>query len=353
MRVEDIIKKDEVTEMDYMYLCLEACATSCQFDRIILPERTMKYPLRANLNVFLKLPMGAGKTTSLMAIPNAVYTNRLTFPALVGTINKEGNWVEGELIRSAGKVLILDEFYNIPIEVKQVLNQVLDRRPYSRTLGFEVRNTVRKRGRFLKLTVKKNRIDLDVRLSCIASSTFLARDFTDSEQGTVSLAYSTRFLIINFRPSVEYYENLTKGETCFKINPKPEPKSFLFKDFLRAHSYYWENIKQKPYFRYFQIYSSEMGFLARLLLDWVRLSAFLTHLEGKRRISFDTFKLLFDKFIDFGVWNYLSTGMSERDYTILTLHKRGLTSSDIANYLRVSERTVDRRLSALRQMFLI
>jgi len=347
-RINRILEKDRVTEEDYIYFCLEACASSCRFGKIRLTELGgKKYELRGNLNVLLSMPLGAGKTTSVISIPNSVYTNRVTFASLVGTINKDGEWVEGELIRSAGKVLILDEFSYIPTDVKEVLNQVLEQHPFSRSVGLKIREKRRKTSKYLKYLVDKNKIFLDVRLSCIACSTKVRRD-----HGVVSRAWLTRFLPIYFFPPPEYYERLTIGDTYFKVNPKRlYDGDFSFREYPKAHEYFWSGIKKKPYYKYFKVRYSEFGYLARLLGDMIRLSAFLTALDGRKVIKFNDFKLIFDKFSDIVVWNFISTGLTEVE--LMILHNPNLGNGELANLVGVSEKTVQRRRNKLKELFLI
>jgi hypothetical protein len=346
-RVFEILEKDKVGEEDYIYFCLEACATSCRFGTITEYEVGKKHIIRGNINVFLRMPLGAGKTTTIIDIPNSNYTNRITYPSLVGTITKDGRFIEGEIVRSAGKVLILDEFSNIPSDVKEALNNLLEQKPHSRSLGTgNVISPVNKRGKFLKLKVRKNRVDLWARFSCIASSIF-------RESDNLSIAWSTRFLPINFIPSMEYYERLSRGEVYFKVNPKPVDSDFVFRDFLKANKYYWDTFKSKPYYGYFLVNRFAGGYSVRALHDLVRLSAFLTSLEGRKVIKLDDFKLVCDKFLDFFFWNFISSGLGEDELKILFLYKPDKTIKDLSTETGFSVGKVHKIVKKLQQSYLL
>lgn len=349
MTVKDILQKSVWSEIDFMNFVLEASASSARFGVIEEKEDNKYYVTRANIHAMLILPFGAGKTSSLVEIPNAFYCYDVSFPGLIGTINKDGEVVESAIMKAGGKVLVIDEFQLLSREVKNALNSILEYpHIYSRTLGYKIRSSVSRRGKYFYIKAKQNTNKFEVysKFSCIASGMFV------SKRTPVDKAFFSRFIPIRFTPSIDYYEKMSKGEKMLKINPINIECSFVFDDYLKFHSYFWNKVKNSVSGKYFMERVDETGWLVRCLQDLVRLSAFVESLDGRNTVSYDTAKYVCDKMFNFMLMSYKTSILDEKDIFIL-MNLSNMKQVEIARYLEVSEAYVSQRIDFLKKMGLI
>jgi len=350
MKAKRILRKEEIMDMDYLNFVVEASASSCQFGFIREREKNHEHKERANINVLIALPLGSGKTTNLLQIENAHLVNDVSFPGVVGTVTKDGEFVEGACIKAAGKVLLLDEFNRVPKDVKDALNNLLEQRAHPRNLGFRVRKNMTSNRKFCQIKIKGGYLYTRARFSCITSTMFLkVKEYKGKSMSDI--AWFTRFIPVRFIPDIDYYEKLTKGEKILKVNPKvKEIDEFYFRDYLKAHKIYWDWMKNSPYFDYFKQNPYDRGALSRFLQDAVRLSAFVASLNNRKNIYLSDFESVM-KFLPLMVSNYISYNLSEKEQKVLELLP--LSQHEIAERLGISEPRVSQIVDKLRRRGLI
>lgn len=350
MKIKELLNKDNLTEVDYLNAILEVSTSSPKFGVIAEYEGKKIHEERANLNVMIALPLGGGKTTNLLKIANGFYLNDLTFPGVIGTINREGELIEGGVISSAGKVLILDEFNAVPKDVKEALNQILEQKWYGRNLAYKLKSNVRKKGKFYEVVGKGNWFKIRARLSCIASTMYMKF----REKSYINKALFSRFVPIRFIPNYEYYEKMSRGEVYLEINPEDKVVDrFVFEDYLKAHEMYWSWFKTSKYKLYFDRNVLEQGALVRMLQDFVRISAFLASLDNRTDIRMEDFELAFTKFREYVFDNYLFYSLDERTKLLLDKLVLGLSQTEIADELGVSKSWISKRIRKLEEKGLI
>jgi len=72
-----------------------------------------------------------------------------TLPGLVGTIKKEGQFVDGIISDCAGKTLVVDEIQNVKQRVKNALLDLLENQQHQRNIGYNVLIPIKKNKDFL------------------------------------------------------------------------------------------------------------------------------------------------------------------------------------------------------------
>jgi len=345
---------------NYIQFVLEAALYSARFGEIIEVEENSEFRTRANTNALLIAPPGSDKTTNLISISNnkiSVYANDTTRAGMIGSINDRGQFTPGLLIQSAGRCLILDEFRNIEPEVKLALNNLIERNEFTRNLGWSVAAPIRIKRKNISLKVKNGWISLKVnRISCITSTMF------QPKKNIVEFAWVTRFVPLRFTPSVNYYFNLLRGETAFKIELTKEPKdidTFIFNDHLKAVSIYESVLASENFINsYFEQNEEERGLVPRMYQNLVRLAAYRAFLDDRNEITINDFIEVADNYFNTMFLGYITSNLDMVDMIIIQGYANGLSQEQIADHCRshfipVNQSTISRRMSWLKQKGLI
>jgi len=349
MILKRLLNKSEWGETDIINFLLEASASSARFGVIKEKEEGGYWKTRANLHVMLVLPFGTGKTSSFLDVKDAVYNYDVTFPGVIGTINQDGEVVESAVIKAGGKVLIIDEFQRLGDDVKNALNSILEYpHTYARTLGYKIKTTVNRRGRYFRIRAKANGNKFEVysKFSCIAGGMYV------SKKSTISKAWFSRFIPIRFTPSLEYYERLSRGEKVVKINPTTKDTDFIFRDYLEFNKWYWNKLKQSQYVDYFLRFPNERGYLVRLLQDLVRLGAIVAYVNGRKVIKTEDVEFVTNRLLNFILASYITSDRDEIDmYILANLDRQSI--SEIAEKWGVTTSAISQRVKSLKQAGLI
>ncbi|MEM5815826.1 MAG: hypothetical protein QXL14_02145 [Candidatus Aenigmatarchaeota archaeon] len=343
MDVRGLLQKSEWNEIDYINFILEACVSSCRFGLIKEIEGDTFHLTRGNIHCLLSLPFGSGKTSSLVKIENGEIATDLSFPGIVGTINREGQFIEGAVVRSAGKVLIIDEAERLSRDVKLALMSILEYpNVYKRVLGFRLTSNFKKKTKFCSVIAKQNTNEFYIRsrFSCIASGMFINRS------GLVDSAWFSRFIVVRFKPTLDYYYDISAGKKSIKVNPKIKEMDFIFEDYLKFHNYFWDKLRKSVHNNYFERNPDIRGLTVRVLQDLVRLSAFVESLDDRSTISFDTAKFIADRFMDYMIYNFTTHNLDEIDHFILN-NLGTMSITQIAEYLGKDKSLIEFRISKL------
>lgn len=97
--------------------------------------------LRSQINVLLNAPFGVGKTDILNSIANrglGVKMTNWTRVAFLGTIRQNGSWIPPQTIRAAGSTVLVDEFQEVPNELKRPLLNLMEEQMVDRALTFQI-----------------------------------------------------------------------------------------------------------------------------------------------------------------------------------------------------------------------
>lgn len=349
MSVKDLLNKSEWSEFDIINFILEASASSARFGIVKEKENNGYYITRANLHAMLVMPFGTGKTSSFIGIKDAVYANDISFPGLIGTINKDGEVVESAIMKAGGKILVIDEFQLLSKEVKNALNSILEYpHVYSRTLGYKIRSSVNKRGKYFYIKAKQNTNKFEVysKFSCIASGMFFNR------KTTIDKALTSRFVLISFNPPFEWYKSLSRGERAIKINPELREIDFIFEDYLRFNDLFWKKIEESAYYSYFRDIENERGYLVRYLQDIVRFGCFLASLENRNEVKTEDCIFVLERITDFCLSSYILHTLDEISFFVLRNLGR-YNQKEIAEQLNVSEARVSQVVKQLKSKGLL
>jgi len=342
-KVINKISGGDFSEIDYMNFVLEASASSARFDSVVEHEGDSRYITRGVIHSMLVMPFGSGKTSLFVSVKEAISAHDISFPGLIGTITKEGELIESEVMKAAGKILIIDEFQKLSIDVRNAMNSILEYpHVYTRTLGYRIRNRVVKRGKYYRVVAKRdsNMFEIYSRFSCIAGGMYV------NTRKTISKAWFSRFIPIRMHPSVDWYEKLSRGEKIIFINPKLRELKFEFNNYLDFHSIYWDLIKSSDILKYFSARPEERGYLVRCLQDLVRLSAFVASLDNSAEIN-DEYMVSLSVLPNI-LASYIFSDLDEVDMCILNKWPN-LNQTELASEFGLTQAAISTRIRVLKE----
>ena len=345
-RVIEKLDNGEFSETDWLTLVLEAVASSPRFGVLREKEGSKYFITRANMHALVVMPFGSGKTSSFIQIEDSVLAHDITFPGLIGTINKEGDLIESELLKATGKVLVIDEFQKIDEYTKNAMNSLLEYpHYYTRTLGFKLKGKVNKRGKFFRVRASGNRFEIYAKFSCIAGGMYVSRR-TD-----VDKAWFSRFIPVVFVPSLDYYRKLSRGEKVIKINPAYFESDFVFDEYLSFNDAFWGAFEASPFKSYFLNHPGERGYLVRCLQDLARLSAFFASLDKRNVIKEQDWRLSL-RFLNNFLLSYIKRDLDEIDFYIINNYPK-INQVEVAKKFGVTQPAISERVAALRNSGLL
>jgi hypothetical protein len=325
-----------------MQFVLEAAASSCKFDLITEYEGAHEHATRGIMHAMIVMPFGTGKTSNFLDISKATYAYDVTFPGLIGSINKAGEVIESTMMHSAGKVIVIDEFQKLTEDVQNAMNSLLEYpHRYSRSLGYKIASGVSRNGKYYSLQADTggNEIRLFARFACIAGGMFVKR------RSTISKAWFSRFVPSFFVPSVDYYEKMSKGEKIVNVKPVEFAAKFDFRDYIKFNELYWKTFKASPFANYFVLNPHERGYIVRAMQDIVRMSAYIASREKRTEITIEDAELAMRVF-PFMFSSYEYTDLDELDMFIIG-NINTLTRAEVASRFATSTKTIKNRVSKL------
>lgn len=354
--VKKILQKSDWDEKDYINFILEASASSPRFGVIREKEKDKYHEERGNIHTMLILPFGSGKSSIFANLGEdkklknyIVFAHDLTFPGLIGSINREGEVIKSSVIEAGGKLLIIDEAQRLGQDVREALCALLEKpHTYTRHLGFKLKNDIKIKRKYYYIFGKRDSNELKIysKFSCIVSASYM------KIRTSIDQAFFSRFIPIRFTPTLEWYEKLTIGEKPIVINPEFKTLDFSFEKYPEFHNYFWENLKKHPSHKHFLEHQGEMGLIPRFLQNLVRLSAFVESLDNNTEISIDTAKFVHDKFYNFIFANIVTSTLDEISFRILSYLGK-LSQEEIAEKLGIDPSTVSKKIRKLKEKNII
>lgn len=353
-----ILNKSEIMQMDYVNFMLEAAASSAKFG--VVREVQPAHPdgvfvTRANINAMLVMPFGSGKSTSFIQVSDCVKANDMKFSGMVGTINKDGEFNPGSIMKAAGKLLVIDEFQKLDDATKDAMNSLLEYpHTYSRNLGLHVKKPFKMNRKNVRVSVKEGTIDLYAKFSCISGGMWI------NKANDTQKAWFSRFVPIVFNPSLDYYEKMTAGQKVIRINPKTYETDFEFNDFLDFHKEYWKSLRANEFLMsYFEEHDRQRGYVSRNLQDVTRIACFIESLNEKSGknpktealvVSRESWELAM-RFQGIMMMNSLRTDLTEVELAIV--EHQNMTTDELAKLTGTSKSNISHRRKELREVGLL
>jgi len=333
---------------------IEASIGSASAGRLILNEgKNGKFSTRAQMHLLLLKDFGTGKSSSVAEYLKdrryVVPLTEFTYPGLVGSIDKNGDFNQGALIEAAGKCLLIDEGQNLSEKARDVMLSLLEEQYYSRSLGFAVRKEINDGSEFYSVNVKDGSISLAVRFSCIFLGMGMPRHYNRS----YLYAWLSRFVPIRMVSGLQDVYKMVRGESLLRISrPKMMRGDFYFDDYLDYVDSHEELVNSLP-FKEKLMERNMAGFVARNVTDMARFAAYLSWKEsGKNKVLKSKWKEVLN-YVPLVLRNYFFNDISEREFEIYNLYSEGFKVYDIAREVGMDPSNVSKYLSSLREKGLI
>jgi hypothetical protein len=185
--------------------------------KVTIIEHNQIHNPRPQAHVLLILGFGSFKSELLKLIikvinGDIIIMDDVSMPALLGTISRNNQYIEGAINKSGGKILAIDEWDNLSWNAKQALLSPLENQTISRGLGFGVKEELRfNNNPFIDITVKDGSINGKIQFTCIANS----MDFSFKSKWQYALG--SRFRIIKQELTKEDMKQIVKGLLEFKF----------------------------------------------------------------------------------------------------------------------------------------
>lgn len=334
--------------MGFIEDVLEACIGSARAEPLKLVQKgKIRSVEHSQLNVMFLMPPASGKSTFLDTIRDDMVVRILdySYPAMVGTIKKNGEVIPGYVTMAAGKAMLIDEFHSLPALSYRALLSLLEQQRTHRTLGYNVNMPFKKKTKYYKLVVKGNKIDIDnVRFSCLCSGLF-ARNKTIDD-----MAFLSRFLPIRFNPSIDEAYDVLLGKRKRDIKPVFYHETPVFEEyekFVKCHKSVVKSIKlTNP-----KLYSFLFVNFCLPIRDVLHFSRLFSYLNRNNSTIVDWEKYL--SMIPFFLYNFAATSLTLTEFEVLEYYNLGMKSREIARQRAVSEPAISKIIKKLRGVGLV
>lgn len=332
--------------MDIISKVIEACIGSAKANPIKIVQNGKTREIHGQLHVMLLMPAGAGKSTLLDTI-NPKYIHPVidySYASMLGTITKQGDICPGDIEKSAGKCMVVDEFHSLPDKSFKALLSLLEQQKAHRTLGFMTRGKMTKRSKYYKMTVQGNAIDIDyVRFSCLLSGIFAKKKRVDD------MAFLSRFMPLALKPSLNEIYDVMKGRrNLFEdIRPEPYTETPVFEDFEKFANVH-QSIVTETYNKTKDFVLRNCSIVPRSMLQFSRFLAY----QNRGSLTIEDWEK-YVGYIPFFLRNYVESGLTHSEYEVMMLINGDMTVKETANKLNVSDKYVYKVLSRLRALKLV
>jgi hypothetical protein len=338
------INAKDVLYLDYLKFILQASASSTKFGIIPLhEENNITHIIRGNLNALLIAPFGSGKTSTICKINNIdiINGNDLTFPGLIGTISKNGEFLPGSCWDASGKLLLMDETQNISLKVKDAMNSILEYpHCYSRKMGnVKILSPIKMKKGYSSIRAELNTFKVYAKFSCICSSMRIDLRFD------VERAWFSRFVPIRIQPEIRAIYRMLKGLNSFEINALDFKGDFTFPDYLKFVDYHERRLENSHWNKVFELRPDDVGYIGRDVGDFIRMGAFMAALQESHEILFEDVKKTFDKFFDTKMYNTMIGPLSTHEYFVLNNYEK--TEEELAEILGVTQQDISLIIKSL------
>lgn len=262
---------------------IEYCIVSARLGELVLEQENKdQFKTRLQLHVLIDSSFGSTKSSFFRTVEQMGLGIRLTdysMPALVGTIKKSGEVVEGFVIKASGQTLIIDEFQKFGKREKEALLSLMEDLFYRRTLGFKVAVPVSRQGDFYKIVAEENWLEVHVKESFMIGAMYFRKKSMED------LALLNRAFPIVLDPTPEdLFSVFTKGSE-FRISKSVKK----IRDKLSGESvflpYQVAKYLQSHYKKVISKFNVESGFILRGLMDITRIAGINALMNGDTEIT--------------------------------------------------------------------
>jgi len=312
----------------------------------IVQQDGTTFTTRLSINTLIVSPFGTGKSSFLSAVERAGYgvlTHEYTLPAIIGTIKKSGEIIEGFVIRSAGRVLLIDEFQKFGKREKEALLSIMEDHVYTRTLGYQIAPPVHREGDYYELHGEGNAFTVKVRNAFIIGSMYFKKRTIEDK------ALLSRSFPIVLKPTLDdAFSIITKGSS-FKL---PRDLDDWYERSINAEVEIPTTVAEhlaKKYRREVESEVIEVGFIVRGMMDIARISGIYTAINGRTEVTIDDVDRAM-KFAPLQVAGYnlgSLTPASIEVYSIIASSPEGIRQKEVIKRSKYSPRQVKESLAEL------
>lgn len=304
------------------------------------------FTTRLSINILLLAPFGVGKSSFLRAVEDVglgVKVDEYTLPAIVGTIKKSGEVVEGYVVRSAGKVLLIDEFQKCGKREKEALLSLMEDHEYTRTLGYQVAPPVKRQNHFYELIGEGNYFRLKVRNSfLIGTMAFKKRTIEDK-------ALLSRSFPLIIHPTVEDALNILIDGSVFRLHPDVKKWHEKSVDAVVEIHPNVSKVLTEQYKSLVDGLALETGFITRGILDITRIAGMMAVIDGRSEITEeDVIKAM--KFAPLQILGYNLGYLTPAQldvYSVIAKHPEGIRQKEVIEQSQYQRRIVIDSLAVL------
>tara|TARA_Y100000296_G_scaffold87211_1_gene130620 strand:- start:2136 stop:3140 length:1005 start_codon:yes stop_codon:yes gene_type:complete len=314
---------------------LNAVVESCNQPEIITPYFTML----SQFHLLIAMPFSTGKSSVIKGIPNANITLNYTLPSIVGTINKEGDFINSALKKSANGVFVMDEAHRLTPKSVDALLSFLEQGFYSRELGYKIKEKGKIEGDLKKegfrLELEENGFKIWVRFSCLWMG---ERIYQYHKQ-----AFLSRFFPLMIMPTRDNMETFVMGDSFLSYKPKKKrwkqfKKPIKFnKKMFEYISRGWLDLAEK-----FRFPDQDLGYLVRGRGQMLKLASHFCRVRNSMRITKkDCEKAL--QFAELCLLNYKLVQLTPLEIKIFCLVKQQkMSCSDAGRVLGIDQPLVSK-----------
>jgi hypothetical protein len=249
---------------------------------------------------------------------------------VLGSITKHGEFIEGALSRTAGKVFVVDEFHNLPHKVREAMLALLEQQTYTRALGFKILKPVKANKKCYKINAQGNQWRMDVRFSCLCTGIRMPQKRINDK------AWMSRFIPIDYTTEIKDTYRMLNGIKTRNIKQHKYEHVPVFSDypkFLEQHEAMVRSLKflakMNP--------NDRQGFIARNAVDMARFAAYFSGIKGEPEVV--DWEKVFD-YAPIALRNYHKADLTLNEYKILDASQRGLSLVETAEEVAVSREYV-------------
>lgn len=300
-----------MVNMSIINTLLNAVVESAPQPEIITPH----FNLLSQFHLLIAMPFSTGKSTITKALPNAKISLNYTLPSIVGTVTKEGDFVNSALKESVNGVFVMDEAHRLSPKSVDAMLSFLEQGYYSRNLGFKIKDAGKEfgeEGTGFHVKIEENGFKIWVRFSCL----WLGERIYDFHKK----AFLSRFFPLSILPTRDNIKTFMYGDSFLDF--KQRKKFKVFKKSCRmnkkVHDYLttkWIEISDK-----FNFPQYDLGYLVRGKGQMIKLSAHFCRLRGKVNIiQKDCDKAL--KFAEICLMNYKLVQLTPLEIKVFSLVK--------------------------------
>lgn len=190
-------------KMQYIKNVLENGIALRKLTKLEIVQPHQNYLLRPQQHVLLVGPFGLGKSslwkslrTQLKEGKDCEYITDYSYPGIVGTISKAGEFIPGKISRAGGKIIFIDEFQKLSGSAKNALLSLLEDQYFQRALGFKVQTPVRKYSKYMRYSASENEFTIETNFTCFASSMWFFKNYSHYGYQQMAKGLLSRFVPI-------------------------------------------------------------------------------------------------------------------------------------------------------------